>query len=91
PPGLGPCDEPRTADAGDDAGDGWSGWFGLLAESAVLPADDPDALARQGPPGGDDPGGQRVVRTDVERTSTFAVDDALLQWIHDATMHTVEN
>lgn len=32
-----------------------------------------------------------VVRTDVERTSTFAVDDDLLQWIHDATMHTVEN
>jgi alpha-L-rhamnosidase len=32
-----------------------------------------------------------VVRTDVARTSTFTVDDDLLQWIHDATMHTVEN
>lgn len=46
PPVLGPFDELRTADAGDDAGDGWSGWFGLLAESAVLPADDPDAILR---------------------------------------------
>ncbi|WIA99226.1 NRDE family protein [Curtobacterium sp. MCBA15_012] len=46
PPVLGPFDELRTADAGADAGDGWSGWFGLLAESAALPADDPDAILR---------------------------------------------
>lgn len=32
-----------------------------------------------------------VVRTDADRTSSFRVDDELLQWIHDATVHTVEN
>jgi len=46
PPALGPFDELRTADAGGDAGDGWSGWFGLLAESAALSPDDPDAILR---------------------------------------------
>lgn len=46
PPVLGPFDELRAADAGDDAGDGWSGWFGLLADSAALDADDPDAILR---------------------------------------------
>ncbi|MEN0101968.1 MAG: family 78 glycoside hydrolase catalytic domain [Curtobacterium sp.] len=33
----------------------------------------------------------RVVRTDAEVTSTFSVDDDLLQWIHDATLRTMEN
>ncbi|WP_439692239.1 NRDE family protein [Curtobacterium sp. SP.BCo] len=46
PPVLGPFDELRAADDGVDTGDGWSGWFGLLAASAVLPADDPDAILR---------------------------------------------
>ncbi|MGU3409813.1 NRDE family protein [Microbacterium sp. M1A1_1b] len=46
PPALAPFDELRAADAGTDAGDGWSPWFGLLAESAALPADDPDAILR---------------------------------------------
>ncbi|MBT2503482.1 NRDE family protein [Curtobacterium sp. ISL-83] len=46
PPELGPFDELRAADAGDDTGDGWSGWFGLLAESAALPSDHPDAILR---------------------------------------------
>jgi len=46
PPVLGPFDELRAADAGSDAGDGWSGWFGVLAASTALPADDPDAILR---------------------------------------------
>ena len=46
PPELGPFDELRAADSGDDAGDGWSGWFGVLAESAALPSDDADAILR---------------------------------------------
>ncbi len=46
PPELGPFDELRTADAGEDAGDGWSGWFGVLAASAELPTDHPDAILR---------------------------------------------
>ncbi|ROP60919.1 alpha-L-rhamnosidase [Curtobacterium sp. ZW137] len=32
-----------------------------------------------------------VVRTDAAVTSTFTVDDDLLQWIHDATVRTMEN
>lgn len=46
PPVLGPFDELRAADAGTDPGDGWSGWFGVLAASTALPADDPDAILR---------------------------------------------
>ncbi|WXF90410.1 NRDE family protein [Curtobacterium flaccumfaciens pv. flaccumfaciens] len=46
PPVLGPFDELRTVDAGGDAGDGWGGWFGVLAESAALPSDHPDAILR---------------------------------------------
>lgn len=46
PPVLGPFDELRTVDHGDDAGDGWSGWFGVLAESSMLPSDHPDAILR---------------------------------------------
>ena len=33
----------------------------------------------------------RVVRTDGARTADFRTDDALLQWVHDATVHTMEN
>jgi alpha-L-rhamnosidase len=32
-----------------------------------------------------------VVRTDAARTATFTVDDPLLQWMHDATVRTMEN
>ena len=46
PPAVGPFYELRTADAGRDAGDGWSGWFGVLAESTALPTDHPDAILR---------------------------------------------
>ncbi|WP_176491514.1 NRDE family protein [Curtobacterium sp. 'Ferrero'] len=46
PPVLGPFDELRSADHGVDAGDGWSGWFGVLARSADLPTDHPDAILR---------------------------------------------
>ncbi|TCK64179.1 NRDE family protein [Curtobacterium sp. PhB136] len=46
PPELAPFDELRAADAGTDPGDGWSPWFGLLAESAALPSDDLDAILR---------------------------------------------
>ena len=46
PPVLGPFDELRTVDSGGDAGDGWGGWFGVLAESAALPSDHPDAILR---------------------------------------------
>lgn len=46
PPVLGPFDELRSVDAGDDAGDGWGGWFGVLAESVALPSDHPDAILR---------------------------------------------
>ena len=43
---LGPFDELRTVDSGGDAGDGWGGWFSVLAESAALPSDHPDAILR---------------------------------------------
>ncbi|KQO60376.1 alpha-L-rhamnosidase [Curtobacterium sp. Leaf261] len=33
----------------------------------------------------------RVAHTDAPRISRFAVDDPLLQWIHDATLVTMEN
>ncbi|MDM7890860.1 NRDE family protein [Curtobacterium caseinilyticum] len=46
PPALGPFDELRAAGAGADPGDGWAGWFGVLAASSSLPADDPDAILR---------------------------------------------
>lgn len=46
PPVLGPFDELRAADAGEEPGDGWGGWFGVLARSAALPTDDPDAILR---------------------------------------------
>lgn len=46
PPVLAPFDELRAADAGTDAGDGWGPWFRVLADSAALPADDPDAILR---------------------------------------------
>ncbi|TCK58227.1 NRDE family protein [Curtobacterium sp. PhB136] len=46
PPALAPFDELRAADAGMDPGDGWSPWLGLLAQSAALPANDPDAILR---------------------------------------------
>jgi alpha-L-rhamnosidase len=32
-----------------------------------------------------------VVHTDAERVGTFEVEEPLLQWIHDATVHTLEN
>jgi alpha-L-rhamnosidase len=43
----------------------------------------------QGP--GIDDVSARVVRSDADVTSTFAVDDPLLQWIHDATVRTMTN
>jgi hypothetical protein len=56
PPELAPFDELRAAearsdagdgsDAGSDAGDGWGPWFGVLAASAALSPDDPDAILR---------------------------------------------
>lgn len=46
PPVLGPFDELRAADGGRDPGDGWSGWFGVLADSATLPVEHPDAILR---------------------------------------------
>lgn len=45
PPVLGPFDELRATDTGDDP-DGWGGWFGLLAASSALPSDHPDAILR---------------------------------------------
>lgn len=79
PPVLGPFDELRTADAGTDAGDGWSGWFGLLAESAALPSDDPDAILRDAV----DPDGHvatlSIVAAAVGRDRTV-LQHARLEW-----------
>jgi hypothetical protein len=46
PPVLAPFDELRSAEAGTGAGDGWGPWFGILAASAALAPDDPDAILR---------------------------------------------
>ena len=46
PPELAPFDELRAAEGQSDAGDGWGPWFGVLAASAALSPDDPDAILR---------------------------------------------
>ncbi len=53
PPEVGPAAELRAlgrdgagTDSDTDTGDGWGGWFGVLADSAALPVDHPDALLR---------------------------------------------